>query len=77
MKVTATEKKLVEAYRDADTKTRKAAMDLLKGKDSAASALVSNLLDNIFKSAPDKPTSRWTTLGLSNKFSAFSMSFTR
>lgn len=54
MKVTATEKKLVEAYRDADTKTRKAAMDLLKGKDSAASALVSNLLDNIFKSAPDK-----------------------
>lgn len=52
MKVTATEKKLVEAYRDADTKTRKAAMDLLKGKDSAASALVSNLLDNIFKSAP-------------------------
>lgn len=54
MKVTATEKKLVEAYRDADTKTRKAAMDLLKGKDSAASALVSNLLDNIFKSSPDK-----------------------
>lgn len=54
MKVTATEKKLVEAYRDADTKTRKAAMDLLKGKDSAASALVSNLLDNIFKSEPDK-----------------------
>lgn len=53
MKVTATEKKLVEAYRDADTKTRKAAMNLLKGKDSAASALVGSLLDNILKSAPE------------------------
>lgn len=53
MKVTATEKKLVEAYRNADTKTRKAAMNLLKGTDSAASTLVSNLIDTILKSAPE------------------------
>lgn len=33
MKVTATERKLVEAYRQADSDTKKRAMDLLKGKD--------------------------------------------
>ena len=33
MKVTATERKLVEAYRLADSDTKKRAMNLLKGKD--------------------------------------------
>ena len=33
MKVTSTERKLVEAYRLADSETKKRAMDLLKGKD--------------------------------------------
>lgn len=54
MKVTSTEKKLVELYRDADTKTRKAAMDLLKGKDVTAATMVTNLLSGILKSSPDE-----------------------
>lgn len=33
MKVTATERKLVEAYRQADSDTKKRAMNLLKGKE--------------------------------------------
>ena len=33
MKVTSTERKLVEAYRLADADTKKRAMNLLKGKD--------------------------------------------
>ena len=35
MKVTATERKLVEAYRLADSDTKKRAMNLLKGKDES------------------------------------------
>ena len=36
MKVTSTERKLVEAYRLADSDTKKRAMNLLKGKDEGA-----------------------------------------
>ena len=47
MKVTATEKKLVELYRKADTKTKKAAMDVLKEEETDLQNLLSNLLGNI------------------------------
>ncbi len=40
MKVTATERKLVEAYRLADSDTKKRAMDVLKGKDDLLSTLL-------------------------------------
>ena len=39
MKVTSTERKLVEAYRLADSDTKKRAMNLLKGKDELGSLL--------------------------------------
>ena len=45
MKVTATEKKLIEAYRKADSQTKKDAMSLLKGE--GASALAGNLIGNV------------------------------
>lgn len=40
MKVTATERKLVEAYRLADADTRKRAMNVLKGKEDLLSTLL-------------------------------------
>ena len=42
--LTATEKKLVELYRSADKDTKKAAMNLLSGKDDKLTGLVSALL---------------------------------
>ena len=45
MQVTATEKKLVQLYREADADTKKKVMNLLKGKDSLAGDLLENLLD--------------------------------
>ena len=47
IKVTATEKKLVELYRAADTDTRKAAIKLLKGEESTAEDILENLLDTV------------------------------
>jgi len=44
MKVTATERKLVEAYRLADSDTMKRAMNLLKGKDEG---VLGNLLGGV------------------------------
>ena len=44
MKLTATEKKLVELYRAADTDTKKAAVSLLKGETPASSDILSTLL---------------------------------
>lgn len=50
MKLTATEKKLVELYREADSDSKKAATALLKGdKSEAAKLLGSSLITNIFK----------------------------
>ncbi len=49
VKLTATEKKLVEAYRAADTKTRKNAMNVLKGTDKTTSGLIENFLSGILK----------------------------
>ena len=53
MSLTATEKKLVTLYRNADSDTKKAVMNLLKGEDSsvtdALGGLVGSLLDGVFK----------------------------
>jgi len=45
MQVTATEKKLVQLYREADSDTKKKVMNLLKGNDSLAGDLLEGLLD--------------------------------
>ena len=47
MKVTATEKRLVEYYRKADTDTRKRAMNILKGDDVASSEILESLLGGV------------------------------
>jgi len=47
MKVTATEKRLVELYRKADTDTRKRAMNILKGDDVAAGEILETLLEGV------------------------------
>ena len=47
VKLTATEKKLVEAYRAADTKTRKNAMNVLKGTDKTTAGILENFLTGI------------------------------
>ena len=47
MKVTATEKRLVELYREADSDTKKAALKLLRGQDYVADALLDSLLDGV------------------------------
>ena len=47
MKVTATEKRLVEYYRKADTDTRKRAMNILKGDDVATSEVLETLLGGV------------------------------
>ena len=45
MKVTATEKKLVELYREADAESRKAALKVLKGQEDASDSSDSILED--------------------------------
>ena len=45
MRVTATEKRLVELYRAADTKTKKNAMDILRGNDISAGGIISSVID--------------------------------
>lgn len=47
MQVTATERKLVELYREADSDTRKEALKVLKGQDSLADDLMEMLLDSV------------------------------
>ena len=47
MQVTAAEKKLVELYRKADTKTRKEALQVLKGEDSLSGEILEALLDSV------------------------------
>jgi len=46
MKVTATEKKLVELYRKADSDTKKAAMSVLKGEGINTGDILNDLLEN-------------------------------
>ena len=47
MQVTAAEKKLVELYRAADSKTKKEALKILKGDDSLTEEIFESLLDNV------------------------------
>lgn len=46
VKVTSTEKKLLELYRAADSDTKKAAMSILKGEEPETGDLLSSLLGN-------------------------------
>lgn len=59
MKVTATEKKLVELYRAADSDTKKAAMNLLKGKEEGGD--LSELLGSLVKSFTGGDAAKTTT----------------
>ena len=45
MRLTATEKRLVELYRKADSETKKTAMSVLKGEDSTVGNLAMTLLE--------------------------------
>ncbi len=55
VKLTSTEKKLVEAYRAADTKTRKNAMNVLKGTDKTTAGMLESFLTGILtKSVPEE-----------------------
>lgn len=47
LKLTATEKQLVELYRKADTDTKKAVMKQLKGEDTMTDALIGSLLSGV------------------------------
>ena len=47
MKVTATEKKLVELYRKADADTKKAVLKQLKGEDTMTDAILESLLSGV------------------------------
>ena len=47
MKATATEKKLVELYRKADTDTKKAALNMLKGDEALTELFLENLMDTV------------------------------
>lgn len=54
MKLTATEKRLVELYREADSETRKTAMKVLRGEDSTVGSLAQSLLENVVESFAGK-----------------------
>ena len=45
MKVTATERKLVELYREADSDRKKMAMNVLKGESNTFDGILGNLID--------------------------------
>ena len=47
MQVTATERRLVELYREADTETRKDALKVLRGQDSLADDILESLMDSV------------------------------
>ena len=47
MKVTATEKRLVELYREADSDTKKSALKLLRGNNIVAEELLESLIDGV------------------------------
>ena len=47
MQVTATERRLVELYRAADTETRKDALKVLRGQESLAEDILESLLDGV------------------------------
>lgn len=45
MKVSSTEKRLVELYRKADSDTKKAAMNILKGEESSKEDILNSILE--------------------------------
>lgn len=47
MKVTATEKKLVELFRKADSDTKKAVLNMLKGDENLSEVFLESLLDTV------------------------------
>ena len=47
MKVSATEKKLVELYRKADAETRKEALKVLKGEDDGTENILEDILETV------------------------------
>lgn len=47
MKVTATEKRLVELYREADSDTKKRALSLLRGNNVVAEEILDSLMDGV------------------------------
>ena len=47
MQVTATERKLVELYREADSDTKKKALQVLKGQNSLTDDILGTLLDSV------------------------------
>lgn len=47
IKVTATEKKLVELYRDADAETRKEVMKILKGENDSSESILEDILETV------------------------------
>lgn len=53
MKVSASEKRLVELYRDADTETKREVVKLLKGQDDIVDLLVDDVLDNVLDAVQD------------------------
>jgi len=54
MQVTATEKKLVQLYREADSESRKKALQILKGEDT----LTADLLDMVLEGVTDLITGK-------------------
>lgn len=50
VKVTATEKKLLELYREADSDTKKAVMSLLKGEKSETANIIESLCSGLLNS---------------------------
>lgn len=54
MKVTATEKKLIEAYRLADSDARKRAMNLLKGEELDVAEMVGDVLEDLMENLTGK-----------------------
>ena len=47
MQVTTTERRLVQLYREADSKTKKAALKLLKGEEYFAEEVLTNILEDV------------------------------
>lgn len=47
MKVTATEKKLVELFRKADSDTKKAVLNMLKGNEDLSEVFLESLMDTV------------------------------
>ena len=47
IKVTATEKKLIELYRKADAQTKKEAMNVLKGQEGSMDDVLESIMDSV------------------------------